>query len=117
VQTPTRISRYRFSFAVEDDAGRTYLTLPEPYLYRQLPDNVPHEVVDGDDLWSIAGKYYADAIPGGETLFWVVGHFQPEPIHDPTVALVPGTVVVVPSVRTVLEDILSEKRRAAGLRF
>lgn len=117
MRAPTRISRFRFSEVVEDPDGRTFLTEHEPFRYRERPDNIAHVVVDGDDLWTIAGTYYARSIVGGETLFWVVGDYQPEPVHDPTVALVPGSVVVVPSVRVVLEEILSEGRRASGVRL
>jgi hypothetical protein len=107
----------RVSFLDVDEAGRSYLTEPERYVYRQLADNVAHVVVEGDDLWSIAGKYYAGSIVGGETLYWVIGDFQPEPVIDPTVAFEVGSAVIVPSVRTVLEEILSEKRRSAGVRY
>lgn len=113
---PTKISRYRFSQLVRDPEGRTHLTEPEPFRYRPLTDNFAHVVEEGDDLWTVAGQYYGATVLGGETLWWVVAHFQPEPILDPTLALVPGSTLVLPSVRTVLEEILSETRRAAGVR-
>lgn len=113
--TPTTISRYRLSTLLRDVDGRSYLTEAARYGYRELQDNIGHVVKDGDDLWTIAGRYYQNIL-GGETLFWVIGHFQPVPIHDPTIALTPGSVVIVPSERTVREEILSERRRAAGLR-
>jgi hypothetical protein len=112
----TRISRYRFSRLVEDADGRQHLTESEPYWYRPLADNLVHVVQEGDDLCTVAGRYYGAAVLGGETLWWVVAQFQPEPILDPTLALVPGSTLIVPSVRTVLEDVLSETRRAAGVR-
>jgi hypothetical protein len=41
----------------------------------------------------------------------VIADFQPDPIHDPTLELEPGRVLVIASLRTVLEEIFSESRR------
>lgn len=108
---PKTYSRYTFSDGVEDANGNTYLTLAEPYRYRDLEDNIRHTVRDGETLEGIAGTYYPD-FPRGCNLWWVIADFQPEPIHDPTIALAGGTVLVIPSPRTVEEEILNEKRRA-----
>jgi hypothetical protein len=53
---------------------------------------------------------FAAARPAG--LWWVIADFQPDPVHDPTLSLEPGRVLVVPSIRTVQEEIFSETRRA-----
>ena len=41
----------------------------------------------------------------------MIADFQPGPIHDPTLALDVGRALVIPSVRVVTEEILSEQRR------
>lgn len=108
---PSRYSRHRFSSGVlDDDDGRLMLTDPEPFEYQDRIDNVLHTVVQGENLWTIAGRYYA-SIPRGCGLWWVIADFQKIPIHDPTIALSEGTVLVIPSVRTVLEEILNDNRR------
>jgi hypothetical protein len=73
-----------------------------------------HEVREGDTLQSIA----AAAWPGlgqlpfvsAASLWWVIADFQPVPIHDPTVQLVPGEKLIVPSRRTVEERVLQRPR-------
>lgn len=85
----------------------------EPYRFRVFADNVEHVVREGDTLWTLAHRYYLGVErPAG--LWWIIADFQPQPIHDPTLALVPGAVLVIPSLRTVQEEIFSERRRAFG---
>jgi len=107
---PRRFSRYTFSSAVIDDEERLFLTEREPFRFRALPDNRQHVVKEGETLFSLAGRYFAP-LPRPAGLWWVIADFQPDPIHDPTVALEPGRVLVIPSVRTVLEEVFSERRR------
>ncbi len=103
-------SRYRFTEGRVDDDARSYLTEREPYGFRALPDNRHHVVEQGDTLYTIAGRYF-QPLPRPAGFWWVVADFQPQPIHDPTIQLVPGAIVVVPSVRTLVEDVLGEGRR------
>lgn len=107
---PRRYSRYTFCAGVLDEAGRLFLTEREPYRYRALPDNRQHVVKEGETLFTLAGRYYS-ALPRPAGLWWVIADFQPDPIHDPTLQLEPGRALVVPSLRTVLEEVFSEKRR------
>jgi hypothetical protein len=107
---PRRFSRHTFTSAVQDGAGRLVLTDREPFRFRSLPDNRQHVVKEGESLFSLAGRYFAP-LPRPAGLWWVVADFQPDPIHDPTIALEPGRVLVISSVRTVLEEIFSERRR------
>jgi hypothetical protein len=107
---PRRFSRYTFCSAVLDNEGRLFLTDREPYRFRALPDNRQHVVKEGETLFSLAGRYFAP-LPRPAGLWWVIADFQPQPTHDPTLALTAGGILVVPSVRTVTEEILSEKRR------
>lgn len=101
---PTPTSRTRLCSGIIDDQGDLVLTDPEPFLYRELADNITHPIVQSDTWQSIAYRYYGDAL-----LWWVVVDFQS--VYDPTVALVPGERLTLPSLRTVQEDILSESRR------
>lgn len=108
---PRRMSRYTFSEAAVDDAGDLLLSEPEPFVFIDRPDNITHVALDGDTWWGLAGFYY-QSIPRPAGLWWVLCDFQPEPVLDPTIAITPGTTLYIPSVRTVLEDVFSEKRRA-----
>jgi len=40
-------------------------------------------------------------------LYWVIMDYQPTPIHDPTIRLAEGTVLVIPSVALVIEQVLA----------
>jgi hypothetical protein len=111
---PRRFSRYSFSAAVLDDAGRLFLTEREPFRFRSLPDTRQHVVQAGDTLFSLAGRYFAP-LPRPSGLWWVIADFQPEPIHDPTLALDLGRVVFIPSVRVITEEVFAEARRQETL--
>ena len=107
---PTKHSRHRFSRGLRDEQGREYLTERPVYGYRELPDNIPHVVQEGDTLWGLAARYFA-GVEGAALLYWAIADYQPEPISDPTLQLVAGEVVVVPSVATLLTRILVEGRK------
>ena len=107
---PRRFSRFTFSAAVLDDAGRLLLAEREPYRFRALADTRQHVVQQGDTLFTLAGRYFAP-LPRPAGLWWVIADFQPEPIHDPTLALELGRLLFIPSVRVITEEIFSEARR------
>ena len=107
---PRRFSRHAFSAAVQDDAGRLVLTEREPFRFRSLSDNRQHVVQQGDTLFSLAGRYFAP-LPRPSGLWWVIADFQPEPIHDPTLALDLGRLLFIPSVRVITEEVFAEARR------
>lgn len=107
---PRRFSRYSFSYAVQDAEGDLVLYGEEPYRYRDFADNREHVVREGDTLFTLAGQYFAP-LPRPAGLWWVIADFQPEPIHDPTLALAPGRVLIIPSLRTLAEEVFSERRR------
>lgn len=111
---PPRLhSRFTYSLGLEDTLGAPgvlQLTEREPFPFKAYPDNVEHTVAEGDTLWSLAALYF-DPLPRAAGLWWVIADFQPDPIQDPTIALPLGSRVIIPSVRTVLEDIFNEKRR------
>ncbi len=110
---PGKFSRFAYAFGRRDpdDAGqRTYLTDRVRFFFIPLADNIQHVVVDGDTLWNLASRFYAPIQrPGG--LWWVIADFQPDPIHDPTIRLETGRLMIVPSLRTVTEQIFSSSRR------
>lgn len=111
---PRRNSRHLYTSATKRDAdGPLFLSDRVPYRFRPLPDNEPYEVREGDTLWSIAAERYAALgdLPrtSAAMLYWVIADFQPIPIHDPTVQLVPGEKLILPSVRTVQEQVLQRR--------
>jgi hypothetical protein len=107
---PRRMSRHTFCHGFQDDVGDLILTEPEPYRYKPFADNRFHTVAEGDTLWGLAAKYFG-SIPRADGLWWVIADFQIDPIHDPTLALTPGRMLVIPSLRTVIEEVFSESRR------
>jgi len=107
---PRRFSRIEFTLGIRDDAGRLLLTDREPFRFRPLPDNRIHEAKEGESLFTIAGRFFRPR-PRAAGLWWIVADFQPDPILDPTLPIEPGRRVFVPSLRTVDEEILSERRR------
>lgn len=110
---PRRHSRFTFCTAILSD-DVLFMTEREPFRFRALPDNRHHIVKEGETLFSLAGHYFAP-LPRPAGLWWIIADFQPEPIHDPTLTLDVGRVLVIPSHRTVTEDVFSEKRREEAL--
>jgi nucleoid-associated protein YgaU len=111
-----RWSRYTFADAVPDADGDLILTGEEPFRFQAFPDTQQVVAKAGDTLWGLARRFYGgtgpgQGIPRADGLWWVIADFQPEPIHDPTIALEPGRVIFIPSLRTVQEVIFSEARR------
>ncbi len=107
---PSAYSRDRYCVGITDEESNLYLTDPEPFRYQDRPDNLVHVVVEGETWESIAFNEY-----GREDLWWVLPDYQPEPVHDPTVALVGGSTLILPSSRVVFEEVISEERREAHL--
>lgn len=107
---PSAYSRDRYCVGITDEDGNLYLTDVEPFRYRDLPDNIVHTVVQGETWETIALAEY-----GRADLWWVIPDYQPEPVHDPTIAPTGGTALVLPSSRVVFEEIISEERREAHL--
>lgn len=105
---PNRFSRYRFTTAQTDADGRLFLSDRTPFRFRDLADNRQHIAKEGDTWFSLAGFYFA-AMPRGAGFWWVVCDYNN--VHDPTVPPIPGNVYILPSVRTLQEEILNERRR------
>lgn len=94
-----------------DRVGALWLTDRVPFRFEALSDNIQHVIGAGDSLWTLAGRYFA-GIPRPSGLWWVIADFQPAPIFDPTLQLTKGSVLFIPSLRTVIERIFDERRRA-----
>ncbi len=103
-------SRYRFCSVYEDDDGIQFLDEREPFRYSDQPDNYPHTVRGGDTWWGLAHRYF-QGIPRPCGLFWLLCEFQPTPVVDPTIALVPATTVIIPSLRLVRTKVFTEERK------
>jgi hypothetical protein len=109
---PGPLSRHRFTRGIRDSTGVLVLTPPIPFRFVVRTDTIVHEVAEGDSLFTLAGRYYTAIDPARACgLWWVIADFQPEPIHDTTCRLAVGSIIYVPSVRTVLEEIFNEARR------
>jgi hypothetical protein len=107
---PRKFSRHTFTIGGYDAANRLLLTDAKPFAFKPYADNIQHTVKEGDTLFTIAGLHFA---PKERACgFWkIIADYQPIPIHDPTLKLEVGRVLFVPSLRTLEEEILSEKRR------
>jgi hypothetical protein len=107
---PNSRSRHRFSSARIDSDDRLYLGGRSRFLFRDLDDNREHVVGGTTTLWGIAAIEFSTLGRGGN-FWWILADFQRVPIQDPTVPLEPGTRLVIPSDRTIHEQIFSESRR------
>jgi hypothetical protein len=104
---PRSGSRYMHSRGVREAEGRLHLTDRDRFGFQSLPDTRVHVVAEGDTLFHLAGQYYAP-LPRACGYWWAIADFQPRPIHDPTLALVLGSKLFIPSVRA-LEEFLTDR--------
>ena len=110
-------SAHRFCTALQDTKGRWFLIDRVPFYYTDgFADDRLHTVTAGDTLRGLAATYFAPLSYAAE-LWYVIADYQPTdrggPVIDPTIALDPSTrpMLVIPSVATVLAEVLSEERR------
>jgi hypothetical protein len=109
---PHIFSRHLFTRGYTDADGNLYLSMREKYGYRKMSDNRYHEIVQGDTLHGLAERYFSP-LPEAAQLWWIIADFQPPGatyIHDPTLELTPGSVLVLPSVRLIQEEIFNPTR-------
>lgn len=106
---PHRNSRYLGQKGVYDQNGNLILTTRNRFSYDSKLGGIRrHVVIEGENLQTIAFRYF-NSIPNAEHLWWVIADFQPEPIFDGTLDLVPGTVLYIPSTRVVQDRIIGAK--------
>ncbi len=103
-------SRFLFCQGLTDANGNVFLSERVPFRYVKAPDNRTHTVVEGDTLFHLAHTYFAPLVRPSQ-YFWVIADFQPEPILDASLKLDNGRILIVPSVRMLVEEILNESRR------
>jgi len=106
---PRTASRYTFSQGLSNERG-LFLSDRVPFRFQNFPDNRQHVVVQGEDLFMLAARYFSP-IANPDQLWWIIADFQPEPVFDPTVAIAEGRVLSIPSIAVVHEQILHEQRR------
>lgn len=102
---PLKLSRYQFARKLVDDDEREFLGEIEPFSFQPFPDNRSHTVQQGDSLYHLAGKFFVGLRrPAG--FWWVIGHFQLDPIFDPTEDLAVGRIIIIPSLQILIDEIL-----------
>lgn len=103
-----RFSRYEFANVHQDECGRTFIDVPDPLPKRIRRDDARIQVGLGDTLHTLAWRAY-EAVKDEEqdirptSLFDVIA--QNNDVVDADQPLSPGTIVRIPSVRAVLEEI------------
>ncbi len=102
-------SRHLLCETLVDAEGRLFLGERSRYYYREIVDNIFHTVTEGDSIFTLAAKYY-DGFENAALLYWAIADFQPTPINDVTLPLPVGRILVIPSPRTLVEEILSPAR-------
>lgn len=90
------LSRYRAAQLVKSDDGGFFWQLPAQFEYSGEDEDIFYEIQSGDNWHLIAQKFYGSDF-GGSKLWWAIMDYQPVPRLDPTIALTPGEVIVIPS--------------------
>ncbi len=109
---PLQFSRFSFvSSVLDEETELLQLTDREPFRFAEFADNESHLVREGDTLFILANARFK-GFPRPAGLWWIIADFQPEPIHDPTLKLTPGRSLIIPSIRTVREEIFNQRREA-----
>ena len=101
----TETSRYLLGNLILDDNNFLFTDLRERISHDDIEDVITHIVVEGDTLQNLALRFYGSEF-GGATLWWAIADFQPEPINDPTVRLTPGSVLLIPPLNVIQDELL-----------
>lgn len=92
-------SRYRFTRSMVDDISvkeTIYTQTREPIEFEDDVENTTYVIRAGDTLQTIANKFFV-GFPNPPSMWWIIAEFQIVPIKDPTLRLVPGSVLTIPS--------------------
>ena len=92
-------SRYMLGNLFRRESDNAIYTELRPRLsFEDRDDVIMYEIQAGDTLFSIAQRAYSQGQSEDAAHFWwAIADFQPEPINDPTIALVPGEYLLIPS--------------------
>lgn len=99
------LSRYRAAELIKGDDDSFTWTLPNFFEFTGEDEDIFYEVQPGDNWHLLAYKFYGREF-GGANLWWAIMDYQPTPIVDPTIALSPGSVLVVPPPKRIQEFLL-----------
>ena len=103
----------RYDLCYQAKIGDVLRTLPRAkFTFRDFADNITHIVEARETLYTIAATYYTKVLIRPTMWYWVIADFQPIPIIDATRILTPGSELIIPSVDTVMNRILSADRTA-----
>lgn len=108
---PRLYSRYTYSKGILDENKNLYLTRAKKFTYRERSGTIRHKINLGDTLFSLADKYYS-ALYRPAAFWWLIADFQPDPIHDPTISLQEGSILLIPSLRLVEEEVFNIARES-----
>ena len=103
----TTNSRYMMSNVLSRDSDEAvYTSMRDRFIFDSSIDGIiQHVVQEGETLQLLAQKFYGNT-PGAAQYWWALADFQRDPIHDPTVVLETGSIVYIPPLRYVHEDLL-----------
>lgn len=110
---PRKHSRHTFTAGIinaDDPLERRILTDRERFTFKDRADNIQRFINEGDTLFGLAQEFYG-SMPRASGLWWIVADYQPDPIHDPTIQLEPGRLIVAPSLQVVTQEVFGDARR------
>jgi hypothetical protein len=97
-------SRYIQADLLRDTAERIHTGSRPRYVFADIDDITMHVIEAGDTLHSLADLYYGSENSNSATYWWLIADFQPEPIQDPTIALEPGDIILIPPI-SIVQDV------------
>lgn len=107
---PRKFSRHMFCIGQTID-GILELSERVPFTYRELADNRRPRVREGDTWHVLAARYFVGRVRAAG-YWWAICDFQSDgPVVDPTIPPEVGSRVDVPSLLTLTQLILGERRR------
>jgi len=89
-------SRYANAEIFMADGGQKALTMRGRIFFEDQDGIIGHPIEAGDTLWNLAERYWAGLFAEPAEFWWIIADFQPTPILDPTLQLVPGEVIFIP---------------------
>jgi len=108
-------SRYRYCTVLDwgdigGTAGVKLLDEREPFRFRDESDNTFYTARAGDTWWGLAWKFFR-SFRNPSLLWFLLCEYQPTPVVDPTIAIVGGQQVVIPSERVLRNYVFSREQR------